>query len=133
MHTPFTSELVTNTQDLWQDISVTLGYHNRLQPLCTIVTCHGFIYCIFFAKEKKQCAKLSKKCYIKNLSHRQFFIVHATYTVSTSLTFVGRSLHYNGSVLCYTSCILTTLHCIKVSYLQFCSMKRYNKIIYTKM
>ncbi len=28
----------------------------------------------------------------------------------------------------YTSCTLTTLHCSKVSFLQCCHMKRYNKI-----
>ena len=33
---------------------------------------------------------------------------------------------------CYTSCTLTTLHCSKVSFLQCCHMKRYNKI-FTKM
>ncbi len=30
---------------------------------------------------------------------------------------------------CYTSCTLTTLHCSKVSFLQCCHMKRYNKIL----
>ncbi len=29
---------------------------------------------------------------------------------------------------CYTSCTLTNLHCSKVSFLQCCHMKRYNKI-----
>ncbi len=33
---------------------------------------------------------------------------------------------------CYTSCTLTTLHCRKVSFLQCCHMKIYNKI-FTKM
>ncbi len=33
---------------------------------------------------------------------------------------------------CYTSCTLTTLHCRKVSFLQCCHMKRYNKI-FTKV
>ncbi len=28
----------------------------------------------------------------------------------------------------YTSCTLTTLHCCKVSFLQCCHVKRYNKI-----
>ncbi len=47
-------------------------------------------------------------------------------------------LDINGSVLSYfegtanvhfyTSCTLTTLHCSKVSFLQFCQMKIYNKI-----
>ncbi len=51
-------------------------------------------------------------------------------------------LDINGCVLsyfegtanlhCYTSCTLTTLHCSKVSFLQCCHMKRYNKI-FTKM
>ncbi len=58
------------------------------------------------------------------------------------LTFVASSLDINGCVLsyfqgtanlhCYTSCTLTTLHCNKVSFLQCCHMKRYNKI-FTKM
>ncbi len=33
-----------------------------------------------------------------------------------------------ANVHCYTSCKLTTLHCCKVSFLQRCHMKRYNKI-----
>ncbi len=58
------------------------------------------------------------------------------------LTFVASSLDINGCVLnyfegtvnlhYYTSCTLTTLHCSKVSFLQCCHMKRYNKIL-TKM
>ncbi len=54
------------------------------------------------------------------------------------LTFVASGLDMNGCVLshfegtanlhCYTSCTLTTLHCSKVSFLQCCHMKRYNKI-----
>ncbi len=58
------------------------------------------------------------------------------------LTFVASDLDINGCVLsyfegtanvhCYTSCTLTTLHCSKVSFLQYCQMKRYNKI-FTKM
>ncbi len=58
------------------------------------------------------------------------------------LTFVASGLDNNGCVLryfegtanlhCYTSCTLTTLHCSKVSFLQCCHMKRYNKI-FTKM
>ncbi len=58
------------------------------------------------------------------------------------LTFVASGLDINGCVLsyfegtanlhCYTSCTLTTLHCSKVSFLQCCHMKRYNKI-FTKM
>ncbi len=52
------------------------------------------------------------------------------------LTFVASGLYINGCVLsnfegtanlhCYTSCILTTLHCRTVSFLQCCHMKRYN-------
>ncbi len=38
----------------------------------------------------------------------------------------------NANLHCYTSCTLTTLHCSKVSFLQCCHMKRYNKI-FTKM
>ncbi len=54
------------------------------------------------------------------------------------LTFVASGLDINGCVLsyfegtanlhCYTSCTLTTLHCSKVSFLQCCHMKIYNKI-----
>ncbi len=55
---------------------------------------------------------------------------------------VASGLDINGCVLsyfegtanlhCYTSCTLTTLHCSKVSFLQCCHMKMYNKI-FTKM
>ncbi len=58
------------------------------------------------------------------------------------LTFVVSGLDIYGYVLiyfkrianwhCYTSCTLTTLHCSKVSFLQCCHIKRYNKI-FTKM
>ncbi len=58
------------------------------------------------------------------------------------LTFVASGLDINGCVLsyfegtailhCYTSCTLTTLHCSKVSFLQCCLVKIYNKI-FTKM
>ncbi len=54
----------------------------------------------------------------------------------------GRATAITGCVLsyfegtanlhCYTSCTLTTLHCSKVSFLQRCHMKIYNKI-FTKM
>ncbi len=54
------------------------------------------------------------------------------------LTFMASGLDSNGCVLsyfdgaaslhCYTSCTLTNLHCSKVSFLQCCHMKRYNKI-----
>ncbi len=57
-------------------------------------------------------------------------------------TFVASGLDINGCVLiyfegtanlhCYTSYTLTNLHCSKVSFLQCCHMKRYNKI-FTKM
>ncbi len=55
---------------------------------------------------------------------------------------MASGLDINGCVLsyfegtanlhCYTSCALTTLHCSKVSFLQCCHMKRYNKVL-TKM
>ncbi len=55
------------------------------------------------------------------------------------LSFVASGLDINGCVLsyfegtanlhCYTSCTLITLHCSKVSFLQCCHMKRYNKIL----
>ncbi len=58
------------------------------------------------------------------------------------LTLWPAVLDINGCVLsyfegtanlhCYISCTLTTLHCSKVSFLQCCHMKRYNKI-FTKM
>ncbi len=58
------------------------------------------------------------------------------------LTFVTSGLDINGCVFsyfegkanlhCYTSCTLTTLHCSKVSFLQCCHVKKYNKIS-TKM
>ncbi len=58
------------------------------------------------------------------------------------LTFVASGLDINGCVLsyfegtanlpCYTSCTLTTLHCSKVTFFQFCHMKRSNKR-FTKM
>ncbi len=58
------------------------------------------------------------------------------------LTFVASGLDINGCVLiyfegtsnvhCYTCCTLTNLHWSKVSFLQCCHMKRYNKI-FTKM
>ncbi len=53
-------------------------------------------------------------------------------------SFVASGLDINGCVLsyfegtvylhCFTSCTLTTLHCSKVSFLQCCHMKIYNKI-----
>ncbi len=65
-----------------------------------------------------------------------------TFSLRGILTFVASGLDINGCVLsyfegtanlhCYTSCTLTTLHCSKVSFLQCCHMKRYNKI-FTKM
>ncbi len=65
-----------------------------------------------------------------------------TFSLRGVLTFVASGLDINGCVLsyfegtanvhCYTSCTLTTLHCSKVSFLQCCHMKIYNKI-FTKM
>ncbi len=65
-----------------------------------------------------------------------------TFSLRVVLTFVASGLDINGCVLSYfegtedvhryTSCTLTTLHCSKVSFLQCCHMKRYNKI-FTKM
>ncbi len=64
-----------------------------------------------------------------------------TFSLRGVLTFVASGLDINGCVLsyfegtanlhCYTSCTLTTLHCSKVSFLQCCHMKRYNKIFTT--
>ncbi len=65
-----------------------------------------------------------------------------TFSLRGVLTFVASGLDINGCVLsyfertanlhCYTSCTLTILNCSKVSFLQCCHMKRYNKI-FTKM
>ncbi len=61
-----------------------------------------------------------------------------TFSLRGVLTFVASGLEINGCVLsyfegtvhlyCYTSCTLATLHCIKMSFLQCCQMKRYDKI-----
>ncbi len=58
-----------------------------------------------------------------------------TFSLRGVLTFVASGLDINGCVLsyfegttnlhCYTSCSLTTLHCIKVPFLQCCHMKIY--------
>ncbi len=65
-----------------------------------------------------------------------------TFSLRGVLTFVASGSDINCCVLsyfegtvnlhCYTSCTLTTLHCSRVSFLQCCHMKRYNKI-FTKM
>ncbi len=65
-----------------------------------------------------------------------------TFSLKGLLTFVASGLDFNGCVLsyfevtanvpCYTSCTLTTLLCSKVSFLQCCHMKIYNKM-FTKM
>ncbi len=65
-----------------------------------------------------------------------------TFSVRGVLSFVASGLDINGCVWsyfegtanlhCYTSCTLTNLYCSKVSFLQCCHMKIYNKII-TKM
>ncbi len=52
---------------------------------------------------------------------------------STGLDINGCVLSYfegtaNVQATSYTSCTLTTLHCSKVSFLQCCHIKRYNKI-----
>ena len=62
-----------------------------------------------------------------------------TSSLKDALSFVARGLDINGCVLsyfegtanlhCYTSCTLTTLHCIKVSFLQCCPMKIYYEIL----
>ncbi len=66
----------------------------------------------------------------------------STFSLRDVLPFVASGLDINGCVLsyfegtanlhCYTSFTLTTLHCSKVSFLQCCHMKIYNKI-FTKM
>ncbi len=65
-----------------------------------------------------------------------------TFSLRGVHNFVASGLDINGCVLsyfegtanihCYTSCTLTTLHCSKVSFLQCCHMKRFNKI-FTKI
>ncbi len=65
-----------------------------------------------------------------------------TFSLRGVLTFVASGLDINCCVLsyfggtanlhCYTSCTLTNLHCGKVSLLQCCQMKSYNKI-FTKV
>ncbi len=74
--------------------------------------------------------------FLKNVSHPYVCSLRGV------LTFVVSSLDINGCVLsyfeetanlhCYTSYTRTTLHCSKVSFLQFCHMKRYYKI-FTKI
>ncbi len=58
-----------------------------------------------------------------------------TFSLRGVLTFVASGLDINGCVLSYftnlhryTSCTLTSLHCSKLSFLECCHMKRYNKI-----
>ncbi len=62
-----------------------------------------------------------------------------TFSLRGVLTFVASGLdivlsYFEGTanLHCYTSCTLTTLHCSKMSFLQCCHMKIYNKI-FTKM
>ena len=55
-----------------------------------------------------------------------------TFSVQGVLTFVASSLDTEGSVLSYFegtgNLVIQALHCIKVSFFQCCSMKRYNYI-----
>ncbi len=54
-------------------------------------------------------------------------------TLGPIWTFSRRGvLTFVANVHCYTSCTLTTLHCSRVSFLQCCHMKKYNKI-FTQM
>ncbi len=65
-----------------------------------------------------------------------------TFSLRGVFNFMASGLDSNGCALssfegtanlhCYTSCTLTTLHCSKMSFLQCCHMKMYNKI-FTKM
>ncbi len=65
-----------------------------------------------------------------------------TFSLRGALTFVASGLDINGCELtyfegtanlhCYTSCILTTLHCSFTEFLQCCHIKSHNKI-FTKM
>ncbi len=65
-----------------------------------------------------------------------------TFSLRGVLTFMASGLDINEGVSsyfegtanlhCYTSCTLTILYCSKVSFLQCCHMKIYNKI-FTQM
>ncbi len=58
-----------------------------------------------------------------------------TFSLRGVLVFVAVCLLYfegTAHLHCYTSCTLNILHCSKLSFLQCCHMKRYNKIS-TKM
>ncbi len=55
---------------------------------------------------------------------------NAQETVASGLNINGCVFSYfegTANLRCYTSCTLTTLHCSKVSFLQYCHMKRYKK------
>ncbi len=56
-----------------------------------------------------------------------------TFSLRGVLTFLANGLDINGFVLSYfEGTALTTLHCSKVSFIQCCHIKRYNKI-FTKI
>ncbi len=70
-------------------------------------------------------------CHVKTINWAQFGHFHLGWT-----HFCGQWFRHEWlcvvNLLCCTSCTLTTLHCSKVSFLQCCHMKIYNKM-FTKM
>ncbi len=97
----------------------------------------GTVHC-----KKKYCKIYSNLLAILVARKTVYLQKYCKSIITVVLTFVASGLDMNGCVLsyfegtsnlhCYTSCTLTTLHCSKVSFLQCCHMKRYNKI-FTKM
>ena len=81
-----------------------------------------------------------KECWKRMVATQNIDTLGPIWTLSLRgvLSFVASSLDINGCVLhyfegtahlhCYTSCILTALHCNQVSFLQCYHLKRYTKI-----
>ncbi len=100
-----------------------------------VATCEALVN--FLPKRAKAVLK-------NNCGHTNIDTLGPTWKFSLRgvLTFVASGFDINGCVLnyfegtanlhCYSSCTLITLHCSKVSFPQYCHMKRYNKI-FTKM
>ncbi len=72
-------------------------------------------YCIVIS------AKLMSPCF-ENTTVKKCLNICMVKGQSKGLVIMTANLH------CYTNCTLTTLHCSKVSFLQSCHMKIYNKI-----
>ncbi len=87
------------------------------------------------------CPRGLRQCWKIMLATQNIDTFGSIWTFSLrSVLFVANCLEKNdcvsyfegtANVHCYTSWTLTTLHCSKLSFLQCCHMKRYNKI-YTK-